>query len=239
MSKGGEKYLAHTWKNQTLRQKTYDFALKRLKNIETEKFNLHSDPPSIEDRLLIATIIQKPDSIEEHFINSYKRSAELAELYRKEFPSIITRVGHFFTDGFHPIVLRYKSCHMNCYKFMWALGQIDSDFYDARKLYLHNSKQESWRKNPRIMRFFEPYREFDFQEIILNRDYNSIEKLNFEKEPELSRILGFKGDSCKKLIVYHDKIGFSDLSCNGYGITHKIELLENNKIRLTVISEWF
>ena len=231
--------MAHTWKNQTIKQKTYDFALKRLKKIESEKFNLHTGPYSIEDRLLIATIIQKPDSIEEHFINCYKHSAELAELYRKEFPSAITRIGHFFTDGFHPIVLRYKSCHMNCYKFMWALGQIGSDFYDAKKLSLHNSKQESWKKNPQIMRFFEPYREFDFQEIILNGDYNSIEELNFEKEPELSRILGLKSDSCRKTILYHNKIGFSNLICYSYGITHKIEILENNKIKLTIISEWF
>ena len=236
--------MAHNWKIPPIQEKTYEFAIDRFQKILSDTANTQNRIRSIEDRLLIAILVQRPDSMEKYLIDCYNHCLKLAESYKKLFPPTHKRFFHFFKEGYHSTVLAYKGCHMNCYKIMWTLGQLGSSFFDTKKLSYHNNELENWQKNPNILKFQEHYKEYEAKEITLNQIYNSIDNIDFATEPELLKILqGYKTDKCWTFILCHEKLGFLDIGCRyaplaGYGYTYKIELYEPDKIRFTIISAW-
>jgi len=238
------RQMAHNWKIKPIKEKTYELAVKQIKVMLKETATVGGRVIPVEDRLLIAIIVQKPDSIENYLIDCYNHYSDLAESYEKLFPPTYKRFFHFFKDGYHNTVLSHKDCHMNCYKIMWTLGQLNSSFFDQKKLSYHNNKLENWRKNPNILRFQEHYKEYEKKEITLNQIYDSIDNIDFANEPEVLKFLqGYNTDKCWTFILCHDKLGFLDIGCRyaplaGHGYTYKIELYEPNKIRFTVISAW-
>jgi len=238
------RQMAHSWKTKPIQEKTRKLAVAQIKSMLTETANPERRLIDIDDGLLIAITIQKPDSMENYLIDVYAHYSNLAEQYKELFPSAFKRFIHFFKDGTHRTVSLYKDVHMTCYKIMWALGELESSFYDKKKLSYHNSKLEQWRKNPKMLRYYTPYREYEEKEILLSQNYQSIGEIDFLNEPELVEILrDYSRTECWKFVVYHNKLGFLDVGCSfaalaGHGSTFKIELYESNRIRLTVISRW-
>ena len=238
------RQMAHNWKIKPIQEKTRELAVAQIKRMLKETATPERSPIDIDDGLLIAITIQKPDSIESYLIDCYNHYFDLAEQYKDLFPPVLTRFFSFFKDGTHKTVTIYKGVHMTCYKIMWTLGELGSSFYDKKKLSYHNSKLEHWRKNPQMLRYYAPYREYEEEVILLNHDYQSIGDIDFQNEPELIKLLrGYNRDKCWIFILYHNTSGFLDVGCSfaplaGHGSTFKIELCEPNKIRLTKISEW-
>lgn len=238
------RQMAHNWKAKPIQDKTYELAVGRIKNMLKETASSERWLLDIDDGLLIAITIQKPDSIESYLIDCYKHYSDLTEQYKELFPSAFTRFFHFFKDGTHKTVSMYKNAHKICYRIMWTLGELKSSFYDEKKLSYHNSKLEQWQKNPKMLRYYTPYREYEEKEISLNQNYQSIEDIDFQNEPEFVKIIqSYIREECWSFILYHNKLGFLDVGCtfaplSGHGSTYKIELHNSNKIKLTVISEW-
>ena len=238
------RQMAHSWKVKPIQEKTHKLAVAQIESMLKETATLERRLIGIDDGLLIAITIQKPDSIENYLIDVYKHYSDLVEQYKELFPSAFKRFFHFFKDGTHSTVSLYKDVHMTCYKIMWTLGELESSFYDEKKLSYHNSKLEQWQKNPKMLRYYTPYREYEEKEVLLNQDYQSIGEIDFLNEPELVEMLqGYRRTECWTFILYHNKLGFLDVGCSftplaGHGSTFKIELYESNKIRLTMISQW-
>ncbi len=238
------RQMAHNWKIEPVRKKTYDFAVNTLNVMQTDTANINGQVYTIDERLLIGIIIQRPDSIEEQLIKCYNYCNELAVAYKKIFPSAFKRFVDFFKYGYGPTVEAYETCHLNCSKLMATLGKLESKYYDHSKLAYHNSKIRGWRQNKDIMRFYEPYKEYESKQLLLSKNYDSLSEINYQNEPELMKILqGFSNDECWEFMLLHDTIGFLDLGCisaplSGHGITYKIELKEKNKLVLTTVSAW-
>ena len=248
-SKSGSFFssMAHNWKIKPVQDKTNELAVNKIKNILSDTTTVFSYLERrslfIGDQLLVAIIIQKPDSIESYLIDCYKYLFDLAEQYKKLLPSAHIRFFQYFKDGNYRTAM-YRGCHIRCYEVMWTLGQLGSSFFDKKKLSYHNRKFARYEK-PNALRYYSPYREFGgIKEISLNNDYNSIEDIDFLNEPELVKILqNYNIERCWSFILSNDKLGFLDVGCSfaplaGYGYTYKIELYEPNKIRFTAISGW-
>mgnify|MGYP001795994227 FL=1 len=128
---------------------------------------------------------------------------------------------------------------------MWTLGQIKSNFFDSEKLNYHNSQLRKWQQNRDMMRFKETYNEYGIQIVNLKEQYSSISEIDFTNEPDLRNMLSDfdSKDKCWKFMLINAKQGFLDLGCQfaplaGHGIMYKLELLENNKLKISKITEW-
>jgi len=237
--------MAHNWIIPFLKEKTLNLSRNELEKIKQGKRNKYGNLIEFDDKLIISILKQKPDSIENLLINSYSYCSKLADSLKTEFPSVISRFFYSFKNGTHPIVEAYQDCNMNCYKIMWTLEQLKSKYYDSNKLKYHNSQLKHWQQNPDIMRFEDSYREYDIQIVSLQNHYNSTSEIDFTQESELKNIVSNfdTKDKCWKYMLINKNRGFLDLGCqfaplSGYGIIYKLELLENNKLKITKIREW-
>jgi hypothetical protein len=236
--------MSHHWLIEPIKQKTAEFAIRRLHVMMSDTVNSKRTISGIDNRLLIGLIKQKPDSIDQQIMECYLHCNELANGYKKIFPSAITRVISFFKDGNHPAVLAYKCCHRNCYALMWTLGRLQSKYFNAEKLNYHNLEMEKWFQNEDIFRYEEEYSESGTQILILNKQYNSIDEIDFASEPNIRRLLSdFDNNECRKYMLINEKNGFIELVCrnvfmDGHGATYKLELIDNDKLKITMISRW-
>lgn len=237
--------MAHNWKTQFMREKTFNLSRNEFEKIKQGKPNKYGNLREIDDKLILSILKQKPDSIENLLINCYWYCSKFADSLKAKFPSGISRFFYSFKNGTHPIVEAYQDCNMNCYKIMWTLEQLKSEYFDSKKLKFHNSQLRHWQQNPDILRFEDSNQEYDIKIVSLRNQYNSISGIDFTNEPELKNIMSAfdTKDKCWKFMLINKKQGFLDLGCqfaplSGHGIIYKLELFENNKLKITKITEW-
>ncbi len=126
---------------------------------------------------------------------------------------------------------------------MWTLGEINSKYYNKKELAYHKHQLVKWKRNFDIIQYSENYSEYDSHSISLINPIKNIQDLNFEQEPSLKDFDVFSQDKCWIILLSNDKIGFLDTGCQfaplaGNGATYKLELLNDNKLKISVISEW-
>lgn len=237
--------MAHNWRTPLIREKTLTLSQKEFAKIKSGNPNNYGNIRDLDDKLIISILIQKPDSIENLLIDCYTSCSRLADSLKAHYPSGISRFFNSFKNGMHPTVSAFEDCNMNCYKIMWTLGQLKSDYFDSEKLKYHNSQLRKRQQDRDIMRFKDSNREYDIQIVSLKNHYNSLSEIDFANEPELKNIISDfdTKDKCWKFMLINKILGFLDLGCqfaplSGHGIKYKLELLENNKLKITKISEW-
>lgn len=238
--------MAHSWKVEPIRKKTYDFTMDKLASLQAYDTSITAIY-TIDERLLVAAIIQRPDSLEKELLKCYSYTNELAKSYKKLFPSPLKRFFDYFTIGDNqPAIRAYKTCHKNCALLMLTLKKMESEHYSASKLRYHNSKLRRWerKREKGLMEYYQPYKEYESQQYILSKSYMSLSEIDYQNEPELAKILQeFSHEKCRRFMLFHGTTGFLDLGClfaplAGHGVTYKVELKENNRLILTLVSGW-
>lgn len=235
--------MAHNWTNEKVKFKTQNLALLQLNEIKSKKRDKYNNLIVLDDKLIIS-IIKQEIQIEQQLISCYNFCDSLSDCQKKEFPNFFQRIPNAFTGETPLIIKDYKASHENCYKIMRLLGELKSDYFDPKKYKYHKSKLRPYERDRDIFRFEEHYREYDSALVNLNGNYNSINELDFSKEPKLQKIIkGFNEDKCWKFILQNDRRGFLDLGClfaplSGFGVQYKIELIDRNKLLIVIIDEW-
>lgn len=235
--------MAHTWTNEKVKFKTQSLAMLQINEIKSEKRNKYNRLIVIDDKMIIS-IIRQNVQVEQQLISCYNFCDSLSNCQKKEFPNLFERIPNAFTGETPLIVEDYKASQENCYKIMRLLGELKSDYFDSKKYHYHKSKLRPYEREEDIFRFEQHYREYDSVMVNLNGDYNSINELDFSKEPELQKIIkGFEEDKCWEFILQHDRKGFWNLGCSfaplaGFGVHYKIELIDRNKLLIIKIGEW-
>jgi hypothetical protein len=235
--------MAHQWANEIVKTKTQSLALHQIMDIKSIKRNDYNRLIVLDDKLIISILKQKVQ-IDSQLISCYNFCDSLSYSQKKIFPNFFQRLPNVFTGETPLIVEDYKASQENCYKIMRLLGELKSEFYDSKKYRYHKSKLRPYERNRDIYRFEEHYGEYDSVMVRLNGDYDSINELNFNEEPELQKITKeFKEDKCWGFILQNDKKGFLNLGCSfgplaGFGVLYKIELIDRNKLLIIKISEW-
>nr|WP_321485039.1 hypothetical protein [uncultured Draconibacterium sp.] len=234
--------MAHNWNNKSLKDKTEKFLETQLDEVIKSEPNKYGNIPILDDKLIISILKQKPDSAEENLIKAYKTLNLKADFVKENYPSRITLFFQYF-KGTPPIIECYEDYHESCYKIMWTLGELNSKFYNKKELAYHKSQLVRWKRNFDINQYSENYSEYDSHTITLINPIKNIQDLDFEKEPSLKDFEVFSRDKCWIILLSNDKIGFLDAGCQfaplaGNGATYKLELLKDNKLKISVISEW-
>ena len=235
--------MAHTWTNDKVKSKTQSLALLQLNEIKSQKRNKYNRLIVLDDKLIIGVVRQKV-RIEQQLISCYKFCDSLSNCQKKEFPNFFQRIPNAFTGETPLIVEDYNASQKNCYKIMRLLGELKSDYFNSQKYNYHKSKLRPYERDKDIFRFEEHYEEYDSITVILNGNYNSINELDFSKEPELQKIIkGFDEDKCWEFILQNDSKGFLDLGCqfaplSGFGVKYKLELIDKNRLQIIKIGEW-
>ncbi len=235
--------MAHNWTNEKVKFKTQNLALLQLNEIKSKKRDKYNNLIVLDDKLIIS-IIKQEIQIEQQLISCYNFCDSLSDCQKKEFPNFFQRIPNAFTGETPLIIKDYKASQENCYKIMRLLGELKSDYFDPKKYKYHKSKLRPYERDKDIFRFEEHYREYDSALVNLNGNYNSINELDFSKEPELQKIIkGFNEDKCWKFILQNGRRGFLALGCqfaplSGFGVQYKIELIDRNKLLIVIIDEW-
>lgn len=235
--------MAHTWTNEKVKNKTQSLALLQLNEIKSQKRNKYNRLIVLDDKLIISIIRQKV-RIEQQLISCYKFCDSLSKCQKKEFPNFFQRIPNAFTGETPLIIEDYNASQKNCYKIMRLLGELKSDYYNSQKYNYHKSKLRPYERDKDIFRFEEHYGEYDSITVNLNGNYNSINELDFNKEPELQKIIkGFDKDRCWEFILQNDSKGFLDLGCqfaplSGFGVKYKLALIDKNRLQIIKIEEW-
>ncbi len=235
--------MAHAWTNEKVKFKTQNLALLQLNEIKSKKRNKYNRLIILDDKLIISIIKQKV-KIEHQLISCYNFCDSLSNCQKKEFPNFFQRIPNAFTGKTPLIVEDYNASQKNCYKIMRLLGELKSDYFDSQKYHYHKSKLRPYERDKDIFRFKEHYGEYDSIMVNLNVNYNSINELDFSKEPELQKIIkGFEEDKCWEFILQNNRKCFLELGCRfaplaGFGIQYKLELIDKNKLLIIKIAEW-
>jgi hypothetical protein len=237
--------MAHNWKTQFLKDKTSKLLKIELEKLKHGKPDQYGNLIKLDDKLIISLLIQRPDSIEKPLIDCYWSCSRLADSLKASFPSGISRFFSSFKYGTHPTVEAYQYCNLNCYNIMRILGQLKSNYFNSKKLNYHKYKFPPWLESEDIFRFKDTYHEYDIKLVSLNRQYNSLNEIDFANEPELKNILSEYNikDKCWKFMLSNEKQGILNVGCRfaplaGHGMLLKLELQNDNRLRICKIGEW-
>lgn len=237
--------MAHNWETQFLSKKTLELSNRVTEKIKNGSIDKYGNLIVLDDKLIISIIKQKPDSIETLLIDCYGICSKIADSLKTKFPLGLYRFFYSFKNGTHPTVDAFEDCNMNCYKIMWTLRQLNSRYYVLKKLEYHNSQLRRWQQNPDILRFEDLYHEYDSKVLTLSNQYDSISVIDFENEPELRKITSEYGtiDKCWKHLLTYKNQGFFEMGCqfatlSGHGIIYKLELIDKNKLKITITQAW-
>ncbi len=236
--------MAQHWNNKTIKEKTEKLATQQLNDICLTKRNEYDRLILLDDKLIISIIKQNVVEIEPQLIKCYDFCDSLGNSLRNNYPSFFKRITKAFTVETFTVIEDYKASQENCYKIMRLLGEIENDYFDIKKLRHHKSNLRPYERDKDIFRFEDHYGEYDSVIVNLICGYTSIDELDFNKEPELEKLVkGFEEEKCWKFILQNEKKGFLDLGCQfaplaGFGVKYKLVLIENNKLLIMKIGEW-
>lgn len=236
--------MAHNWENSSVKEKTANFMNDEFKKIIESQPDRNGNIHEFDDQLLLSVLKQRPDSAEEKLILTYEACVAKCDSLKKQFAPFLKRFFSFFTYGTHPTVIAYKDCQMNCYKIMWALKQLESSYFNQKKMDYHNSKLQQWRMNYNIHRFMDTYKEYDEKIFQLNTNYATLNEIDFENEQELKRFPFFSSykHNWNIFMLYNKNNGFliiTDLLDRSvYRVEYRLQLTKNNNLKMITINEF-
>ncbi|MDD4969593.1 MAG: hypothetical protein PHT07_09205 [Paludibacter sp.] len=234
------------WLIEPIKKKTVENAIENLKMLMADSINTECKIHSLDDELLFSLIKKNPDSIDLQIMNCYLHCIELANGYKKIFPSAVSRfIDSFNYGGAHPAVKGYYSVQLNCYELMWTLGKLQSKYFDETKLNDHYLRLWNWKQNRDRIRFDDPNLDYVPKVAILDKEYNSIAEMDFSSIHILKIMAaGFDNDKkCWKYLLVNNKIAYLVLGCQygsfgGHGSTFKLEIIDKTKLKITEIAAW-
>ncbi|MBS1756693.1 MAG: hypothetical protein JSU03_05400 [Bacteroidetes bacterium] len=229
--------------------KSQFFNLKALDNLKTYK-TLLLDPGIkqykafvIPDQIFLVLAFQNDTSIIPALKAEYNFWEHNADSIKNTYPSKTKRFFQRF-KGTPPSEQLFSDCKENSYKLAWTLHQLgDSDFSMERA---NTIRQQlvPYLRDYNMERFkFKTY-QLKPDTLKLNKSYTSIDEIDFDNEIEFIKLKeNLEGDKCWKQIITNNKTGLYEIGCQwaplaGRGKTIRLELIEGNKLQVSIISAW-
>lgn len=148
-------------------------------------------------------------------------------------------------NGFHRFfdILRNKDilgyCHFKCRTLQLGLQAIKSKNFSKEKLDFHLDNVENGKRSAELCSYLRGGRGFSDRVntiITLRNEYNSIQEIDFNKEPELKVTIEdyMRINHLGDILLFYQKIGFFYYQTDGWpeGPQIKLILLDNKRIKV-------
>lgn len=234
--------MGQVMKNEFIKEKTLD-------NLKTYKALFYGTGIKqykafvIPDQLFHVLAFQNDKSIIPTLKTEFNFWERKADSIRNTYPSKTKRFFQRF-KGTPPSEQLFSDCKENCYKLAWTLNKLgDNDFSPERANAIRQQLVPYLRDYNMERSKFKPY-QLKSNTLQLNKSYTSIDEIDFDNEIEFVKLKeNLEGDMCWKQIITNDKTGIYEIGCQwaplaGRGKTIRLELIEGNKLQVSIISAW-
>lgn len=166
-----------------------------------------------------------------------------ADSIRNTYPSKTKRFFQRF-KGTPPSEQLFSDCKENSYKLAWTLNKLGDSDFSLERANAIRQQLVPYLRDYNMERFkFKTY-QLKSDTLQLNKSYTSIDEIDFDNEIEFVKLKeNLEGDKCWKQIITNDKTGLYEIGCQwaplaGRGKTIRLELIEGNKLQVSIISAW-
>jgi hypothetical protein len=220
------------------------FIDKKTNQIVSYEPNDLGELPEISNDELIAIIKRSNAKTDSFLINYYNSWLVKSTIFKDQY---IKGINENNSSNSETLIKPFQLCNLNCYKILLALDSLKSNFTDKVKLQNHYSFLSEFDKRVSLYRygdFIDYNKQVNPDTLILTKGYNSIGEIDFINEPELKDLQkGYIKSFCWKFLIYNFRTGYLDLGCQsgplaGQGIMYRMELINNNMLKMTIIVNW-
>ena len=233
--------VANNVQNKDLSDKIYSlFNSHCLELKSTAVKSEYTQIKSINDSYLSVLLKQENDSLEYLLVDNYQYWNNAISEVRK-----ISRLKRFFKSLGGDYL--QEDCHYNCLINLLGLKDLNSKYYSDSLEHYHRANVRKYQKDNSLGQYnyrFE-YKEYDVAIINLDYEYEDLGEIDFERELKLMNYFKEYPDNinCWRTLIYNDKSGILDLGCQyaplaGHGNRYRIELIENNKLKIITLQTW-
>src|SRR6185437_2834729 len=217
--------------------------LKTYKNLLSDTIMPQFKAIAIPDQIFHVLVFQNDNSVIPVLKAEFTFWERKADSIRNTYPSKIKRFFQKF-KGTPPSEQLFSDCKENCYKIAWTLNKFGASDFTNERANAIRQQLVPYLRNYDMERFKFTSDTFGSDIIQLSQSYNSIAEIDFDNEPEFVKLReNLEGDKCWNQIITNNKKGLYDIGCQwaplaGLGKTIRLELISNNKLRVTVINLW-
>jgi hypothetical protein len=166
-----------------------------------------------------------------------------ADSVKKKYPSGTKRFFQRF-KGTPPSEQLFSDCKENSYKLAWTLNKFKVSEFSAERVNAIRQQLVPYLRNYDMDRFTYKRYKYKSDTIELKKSYKSIDEIDFDNELDFVSLKeNLEGKMCWKKIITNNKLGLYEIGCQwaplaGRGKTLLIELIKENKLKVTVVEAW-
>jgi len=197
----------------------------------------------IPDQIFHVLVFQNDNSIISALKGEFNFWERNADSIRNTFPSKTKRFFQRF-KGTPPSEQLFSDCKENCYKLAWTLYKLGDSNFSLERANAIRKQLVPYLRDYDMERFkIMPY-QLKKDTLQLGKSYASIDEIDFDYEIEFVKLKeNLEGDKCWKQIITNGKAGLYEIGCQwaplaGRGKTIRLELIEGNKLQVSLIIAW-
>jgi len=234
--------MGQVMKNQFINSKALD-------NLKTYKALFHDTGIKqyksfvIPDQIFHVLAFQNDTSIIPALKTEFNFWERKADSIKNTYPSETKRFFQRF-KGTPPSEQLFSDCKENSYKLAWTLNKLGDRDFSLDRTNAIRQQLVPYLRDYNMERYkFKPY-QLKSDTLQLNKSYTSIDEIDFDNEIEFVKLKeNLEGDKCWKQIITNGKTGLYEIGCQwaplaGRGKTIRLEVIEGNKLQVSIISAW-
>ena len=234
--------MGQVMKNQFINSKALD-------NLKTYKALFHDTGIKqyksfvIPDQIFHVLAFQNDTSIIPALKAEFNFWERKADSIKNTYPSETKRFFQRF-KGTPPSEQLFSDCKENSYKLAWTLNKLGDRDFSLDRTNAIRQQLVPYLRDYNMERYkFKPY-QLKSDTLQLNKSYTSIDEIDFDNEIEFVKLKeNLEGDKCWKQIITNGKTGLYEIGCQwaplaGRGKTIRLEVIEGNKLQVSIISAW-
>lgn len=166
-----------------------------------------------------------------------------ADSIKRHYPSKLTRFFHRF-KGLPRYEEIHSICRKNSYKLAWTINKLDSSKMSFERVEAIR-KQIARPHEPSEMDWYTGYSYVPRADtILLSNKYRSIDEIDLDQEPTfIKHKEDLEGPKCRTTVITNNSVALYDIGCqwaplSGRGKTLRLELIEGNKLVVSLIQAW-
>jgi hypothetical protein len=197
----------------------------------------------IPDEIFHVLVFQNDPSIIPTLETAFAFWELMADSAKNKYPSGIKRFFQRF-KGTPPSEQLFSDCKENSYKLAWTLNKFKVSEFSIERANSIRLQLVPYLRDYDMDRFVYKRYQYKSDTIELKKSYQSIDEIDFDNEPEFVKLKeNLEGAGCWKKIITNYKLGLYEIGCQwaplaGRGKTLRIELINQNKLKVTEVKAW-
>lgn len=229
-------------KSQTINSKTVNI-LKTYQALFYDTKIQQNKAFVIPDQIFHVLVFQNDKSIISALKGEFNFWERNADNIRNTYPSRIKRFFQRF-KGTPPSEQLFSNCKENSYKIAWTLNKLGDSNFSLERANAIRQQLVPYLRDYNMEKFKLMPHQLKADTLQLSKSYASIDEIDFDNEIEFVKLKeNLEGDKCWKQIITNGKTGLYEIGCQwaplaGRGKTIRLELIEGNKLQISLINAW-